>query len=239
MLELSDDTISVLLGTTATVAIVHALLGIDHSLPFIALARARRWSMRYTLGITAACGVVHVASSVVIGVFGAAAGHTLDAMAGIESARGELAAALLIGFGLTYAAWATWRLRRGHVHAHLHVHADGTVHAHPHDHHGEHLHVHDAGAGLTPWVLFVTLLLGPCEPLIPLMVVPAMSQSWFVVAGVVGVFGVLTVTTMTAAVAVGYRGIDYLPTHGVTRYADVVAGLVVAASGAGVLLLGI
>ena len=239
MLELSDATISVLLATTATVAIAHALLGIDHSVPFIALGRARRWSLRYTLGVTVVCGIVHVASSVAIGALGAAAGQTLDSMAGIESARGELAAALLLSFGLTYAAWATWRLRRGIVHSHLHAHADGTVHAHPHNHQGEHLHMHDAGTGLTPWALFVILLLGPCEPLIPLMVVPAMSQSWLVVGGVVAVFGVLTVGTMAVTVAVGYRGLDYLPLRPVMRYADLVAGLVVAASGAAVFLLGI
>ena len=237
MFDLSDATTSVLLGTTAAVAVVHALLGIDHSLPFIALGRARRWSLRYTVGITAACGLVHVGSSVAIGAVGAVAGRTLDWMASIESARAELAAGLLLGFGLAYAAWATWCLHRGVVHSHLHVHADGRVHAHPHDHRGDHLHVHDVSAGVTPWALFVVLLLGPCEPLVPLMVVPAMSHSWVAVGGVVVVFGALTIATMAAAVAVGYRGLDFVPTRSVTRYADLVAGLVVAASGAAVLLL--
>ena len=239
MFDLSNATTSVLLGTTATVAVVHALLGIDHSLPFIALARARRWSLRYTVGITVACGLVHVASSVAIGAIGAVAGRTLDWMARIESARGELAAALLIGFGLAYAARATWRLRRSVAHSHLHVHADGTVHVHPHDHRGHHLHVHEVDTGVTPWALFVILLLGPCEPLIPLMVVPAMGQSWVVVGGVVLVFGALTILTMSVAVAVGHRSLEFVPTRSVTRYADLVAGLVVAASGAAVLLLGI
>ena len=198
-----------LLSTTATVAVVHALLGIDHSLPFIALGGVRRWSLRYTVWITAACGVT---SLVAIGAVGAVAGQTFDWMAGIESARGELAAGLLLGFGLAYTARVTLRLHRGVVHSHLHVHAADTVHAHPHDHQGDYLHAHGVRVGLTQLALFVILLLGPCEPLIPLMVVPAMNHSWGVVGGIVAVFGALTVVTMAAAVAVGYRGLDFVPT---------------------------
>ena len=239
MLESLQDGTSVLLGTTAAVAIVHALLGIDHSLPFIVLGRSRGWTLGRTMGVTAVCGVGHVASSVVIGGVGAVAGATLDSLAWVESARGEVAAALLIGFGLAYAAWAMSHHVRGMRHSHVHVHADGTVHAHPHAHQGEHLHTHLVGSSLTPWALFVIFVLGPCEPLIPLMVVPAMSQSWVGVAGVVGVFAVLTVATMAATVAVGYRGLNAAAGRWLAPYADVVAGLVVAASGAAVLFLGL
>ena len=241
MFESLEATTSVLLGTTATVAVVHTILGIDHSLPFVVLARARGWTLGRTVAITALCGAGHVASSVVIGAFGAAIGATFDSLVWIESARAELAAALLIGFGLAYAAWAGWRSLRGATHSHLHAHADGTVHDHPHDHHGEHMHPHlvGVGAGLTPWALFVIFVLGPCEPLIPLMVVPAMSQSWTVVAAVVGVFGVLTVGTMVATVILGYRGLDLIGSLPIARYANLLAGLVVAASGAAVLFLGL
>ena len=239
MFESLEATTSVLLGTTATVAVVHTVLGIDHSLPFVVLARARGWTLGRTVAITALCGAGHVASSVLIGAFGAAIGATFDSLVWIESARAELAAALLIGFGLAYAAWAVWRSLRGATHSHLHAHADGTVHAHPHDHHGEHMHAHLVGAGLTPWALFVIFVLGPCEPLIPLMVVPAMSQSWTLVAAVVGVFGMLTVGTMVATVILGYRGLRFIGSLPIARYANVLAGLVVAASGAAVLFLGL
>ena len=237
MFESLEGTTSVVLGTTATVAVVHTVLGIDHSLPFVVLARARGWTLGRTVAITALCGAGHVASSVLIGAFGAAMGATFDSLVWIESARAELAAALLIGFGLAYAAWAGWRSLRGATHSHLHTHADGTVHDHPHDHHGEHTHPHLVGASLTPWALFVIFVFGPCEPLIPLMVVPAMSQSWMLVAAVVGVFGVLTVGTMVAAVIVGHRGLHRVGSRPIARYANVLAGLVVAASGAAVLFL--
>jgi nickel/cobalt exporter len=239
MLQLFENTTSVLLGTTATVAVAHTLLGIDHSLPFIVLGRSRQWSLRRTIVVTTACGIGHVASSVAIGGLGAVAGATLDSLVWVESARGQVAAALLIGFGLAYAAWAVWHLFRAVTHSRPHAHADGTVHDHVHAHHGEHLHPHGAHTSLTPWALFIIFLLGPCEPLIPLMVVPAMSGAWPVLAAVVAVFGILTVVTMSVTVAVGYRICPTVPRPGLSRAADLVAGLVVAASGAAVLFLGL
>ena len=58
---------------------------------------------------------------------------------------------------------------------------DGTVHDHTHDHHESHAHMHEAPAGrtnLTPWALFIIFVLGPCEPLIPLFVLPASRGDW-------------------------------------------------------------
>lgn len=37
------QTATLLLGATASLAVVHALLGVDHALPFVALGRARGW----------------------------------------------------------------------------------------------------------------------------------------------------------------------------------------------------
>ena len=217
MFQLVENATSVLLGTTATVAVAHTLLGIDHSLPFIVLGRSRQWSLRHTVAVTVVCGIGHVASSVAIGGIGAVAGATFDSLVYVESARGQMAAALLIAFGLAYAAWAIWNLFRG------------VTHSHPH---GKH-------TSLTPWALFIIFLLGPCEPLIPLMVVPAMSGAWPVLGAVVAIFGILTVVTMSLTVVVGYRMCPAVPRPGLTRAADLVAGLVVAASGAAVLFLGL
>ena len=213
------QTTTLLLGTAATLAIVHALLGIDHSLPFVALSRARGWTLRRTLLTTAVCGAGHVASSVVIGAAGVWLGIATDALLWLESARGELAAALLIGFGLAYAACAVWRRLRGRD--------------------GAHLHREVAGAGrVTPWALFIVFVLGPCEPLIPLMVVPGMARDWLALGAVVAVFGLLTVAVMVLAVAAACRGVELLGAGRIGRHADVAAGLVVAASGAAVLVLG-
>lgn len=215
------DATTLLLGTTASLAVVHALLGLDHSLPFVALGRARGWTLARTLLVTAVCGAGHVASSVAIGAVGVGLGIATDALLWLESARGELAAALLFGFGLAYAAWAVWRRRRGR---------DGP---HPGAEGGA------RSADVTPWALFIVFVLGPCEPLIPLMVVPGVAGDWLVVAAVVGVFGLLTVAVMLAAVVAVHRGVGLLGAGRIGRHADVAAGLVIAASGAAVLWLGL
>lgn len=211
---------TLLLGTSATLAIVHALLGLDHSLPFVALGRARGWTLTRTLLVTAVCGAGHVASSAAIGALGVGLGIAVDALLWLESARGELAAALLIGFGLAYAAWAVWRRLRGQDGAPPRAGAAG-------------------GTDVTPWALFIVFVLGPCEPLIPLMVVPGAAGDWLAAAAVVGVFGLLTVAVMLAVVAAACRGADLAGVGRIGRHADAAAGLVVAASGAAVLWLGL
>ena len=211
---------TLLLGTTASLAVVHALLGLDHSLPFVALGRARGWTLGRTLLVTAVCGAGHVASSVAIGAVGIGLGIATDALLWLESARGELAAALLFGFGLAYAAWAVWRRIRGRDRAHPAAAGAG-------------------GGDVTPWALFIVFVLGPCEPLIPLMVVPGVAGDWLVVAAVVGVFGLLTVAVMLAVVVAVHRGVGLVGASRLGRHADVAAGLVVAARGVAVLWLGL
>ena len=215
------DATTLLLGTTASLAVVHALLGLDHSLPFVALGRARGWTLARTLLVTAVCGAGHVASSVAIGAVGVGLGIATDALLWLESARGELAAALLFGFGLAYAAWAVWRRVRARGRPRPEA-AGGAI-----------------SADVTPWALFIVFVLGPCEPLIPLMVVPGVAGDWLVVAAVVGVFGLLTVAVMLAAVVAVHRGVGLIGAGRMGRHADVAAGLVVAASGAAVLWLGL
>ena len=227
---------TLLLGATASLAVVHTLLGVDHSLPFVALGRARGWTLARTLLVTAVCGVGHVASSVAIGALGVALGIATDALLWIESARGELAAALLIGFGLAYAAWAVWSRLRGRDAAHLHAATDGGMDG---GMEGVAAGATAGAARVTPWALFIVFVLGPCEPLIPLMVVPGMAGDWLAVAAVVGVFGLLTVAVMLLTVAAAYSGVGLLADSRISRHADVAAGLVVAASGAAVLWLGL
>ncbi len=216
------QTTTVLLGTAASLAIVHTLIGIDHSLPLAALGRARGWALGRTLLVTGVCGAGHVASSIVIGAAGVGLGVATDSLLRIESARGELAAALLIGFGLAYTAWALWSPRRGRQGQAADAGPRGDI------------------RGVTAWALFVVFVLGPCEPLIPLMVVPGLAGDWLAVATVAAVFGLLTIAVMLAAVAAAWYGIGLIGMprlHRGGRPAHVAAGLVVAASGAAVLWL--
>ncbi|NIR37211.1 MAG: hypothetical protein GWN73_15615, partial [Actinobacteria bacterium] len=55
-----------LLAAAVGVAVTHTALGPDHYLPFVMLARARKWSWARTLTVTGICGLGHVASSVLL-----------------------------------------------------------------------------------------------------------------------------------------------------------------------------
>ena len=186
--------LDLLLATAATIGVLHTLMGPDHYVPFVAMAGARRWSLARTLGITTLCGVGHVLGSVILGTFGIALGWAVGGLEWLEAVRGDVAAWLLLGFGLAYTAWGLRAAARNRPHTHWHSHADGTVHDHTHIHRENHAHVHGAPAvrgplrGTTPWVLFVIFIFGPCEALIPMLMVPAASGAWWGVAMVVMVF---------------------------------------------------
>jgi sulfite exporter TauE/SafE len=227
----------VLALTAASLGIVHTLLGPDHYLPFVAIGRARNWRIGRLLGVTAACGVGHVLGSVVLGAVGIAIGAAVTSLETIEAYRGDVAAWFLLSFGLLYMLWGIRKAFR-HAHAHRHAHANGTLHDHSHDHHShEHVHVHHESAtkkSITPWVLFIIFLFGPCEPLIPLLMYPAASSSVAGVVAVSAVFCLATVGTMLAVVAALHYGVSAVRMRFLERYGHALAGAVVMLSGVAV-----
>jgi len=231
-----SDTLA-LTTAAVTIGVVHTALGPDHYLPFAAMSRAGNWSLRKTLLVTLACGVGHVASSVVIGLVGLALGTMVMQLEAVESLRAGWAAWLLIGFGLAYFTWGIVQAVRNRPHTHLHMHADGTVHSHPHVHEGDHLHVHEEedAAGkrtvMTPWLLFVIFVFGPCEPLIPLLIYPAAEADPLAVLAVVLAFSLATLATMTVAVGLMTMGLQTLAVGRLHRYSHALAGLTVLVCG--------
>lgn len=229
----------VLLAATIAIAFVHTILGPDHYLPFVALGTARKWSRARLLAVTAACGAGHVLSSVALGLLGAALGFSATRFESIESARGSIAAWGLVAFGLVYMTWGVRRAARGRAHSHVHAHADGSAHVHRHDHRTEHLHPHGSARSVTPWVLFTIFLLGPCEPLIPLLMLPAMRGEWRTVWVVTAVFSLVTLATMLGAVLAIERGARHLVRGGMERWAHAIAGAAVLACGLAIQFLGL
>lgn len=246
-----------ILLTAALVGLGHTVLGPDHYVPFIAMARARGWRTRRALAITAACGVGHLTASLALGGIGVAAGLAISDVESLQAGRGRLAGWLLIGFGLAYLAWGIKRAVGRRPHCHWHAHGDGTLHQHQHVHAGAHLHAHsepdEAEPGsparhiggapsqprtrtITPWVLFTIFLFGPCEPLIPLLMYPAAIGGWWQVGLVVAVFGATTLAAMLGAVALGLAGAQRLHFARLERYGDALAGIAVTACGVAVWL---
>lgn len=228
-----------LLTTAATIGFVHTLLGPDHYLPFIVMSKSGQWSLRKTTLITLLCGLGHVLGSVVLGFVGIALGVAVTSLVGIESVRGDLAALALIAFGLGYGAWGLRQALRNKSHEHTHAHAEGLAHSHEHTHREEHTHVHGSTQKMTPWVLFTIFVLGPCEPLIPLLMYPAAQSSLAGLLLVTAVFGVVTIATMLAVVLFSVRGLAFLPMWGLSRYMHALAGGTIFLSGMAIQLLGL
>jgi nickel/cobalt exporter len=228
-------TLNILLVSAVGIGFLHTLIGVDHSLPFIVLGRAHGWSLRRVLGVTALCGLGHVLSSVVLGIVGVTLGWAVADLEWIDGGRGNLAAWLLIVLGLAYAGWSFARQRRSQ--RHLHRHADGTVHAHEYP--GAHSHGSVSPATVTAWGLFVVFVLGPCEPLIPMLMVPAVDVGVAAITLVVLAFGLTTIGTMLLMVTVGYLGLSLPVFRRCEAHAHTIAGLAIAGSGLAIELLGI
>lgn len=233
--------ISALAVTAVSIGFFHTLFGPDHYLPFVVMSKSGNWSSRKTMWITFLCGVGHVLSSVVLGFAGVAFGIALNKLVHIESVRGNLAAWALIAFGLVYMVWGIRRAFRNRPHRHLHVHPDGSYHTHQHTHHDEHLHVHieEKKPKLTPWVLFTIFVLGPCEPLIPLLMYPAAQGSYFELMVVTGLFGTVTIGTMMTVVWVSLKGLSLLPMAWLERYMHALAGGTILLCGLAIQFLGL
>jgi nickel/cobalt transporter (NicO) family protein len=233
--------LQLLIATAFWIGLIHTLAGPDHYLPFVVMGRARRWSTARTLAITLACGVAHVGSSVVLGLLGIALGVAVSRLQSVESVRGDIAAWLLIGFGLAYTVWGLRRAFRGGPHTHTHLHDDGQAHVHEHNHESGHVHVHEEGGApsLTPWVLFTVFVLGPCEPLIPLLMYPAVSHSAWGLGLVTAVFGVTTIGTMLVIVRLSLAGIRLLPMRQLERFSHALAGAAIAVTGLAIRFLGL
>lgn len=97
--------LTALVGLAAGIGLGHTLLGPDHYLPFVMMSWARKWSTTKTAMITFLCGLGHIASSVVLGLVGVSMGVALNKLKFAESFRGNMAAWLLIAFGLAYLIW--------------------------------------------------------------------------------------------------------------------------------------
>lgn len=236
--------ILLLCGTAAAIAFVHTLLGPDHYLPFVALAKSREWSLGKALRTTLLCGSGHIVGSVVLGFIGIYASIQLNALEWIEGWRGDIAAWALVSFGLVYMAWGLRRGYRSKTHTHWHSH-DGVRHSHLHTHETSHAHAHsgedtnDNRRSVAGWAIFIVFVLGPCEPLIPLLMFPAAKESVTGLVAVTAVFALVTVLTMLAAVAVSVWSLKSVRMPKMERFSDAIAGGTITMCGLSIAVLGL
>jgi sulfite exporter TauE/SafE len=223
-----------------TIAFFHTVTGPDHYLPFIMIAKTRQWSFRKTFLLTLGCGTAHVISSILIGMVGIAFGVVLNKLEWLEGVRGSLAAWVLIAFGLVYMVWGIKHALRNRPHEHRHEHEDGNLHSHTHRHHHSHSHLHlNKKSNITPWSLFIIFVLGPCEPLIPLLMAPASQGSYMLTVWVGVIFSIVTIGTMLGIVTFSYFGLKNFSFKRMERYSHALAGGSIFCCGLAIQFLGL
>jgi hypothetical protein len=228
--------LNLLLTTAVAIACLHTLTGPDHYLPFIALGKSRGWSLPKTLFWTIVCGCGHVWSSVLLGLGGAAIGWSMSGIKGLENIRGGIAGWAMLGFGLVYGVWGLVRARRHRLHKHFDIDEDGSVYVYEHKH-GQPVRPQDRHK-VTPWVLFIVFILGPCEPMIPLLFFPVAKASWRGMLALILVYTLFTLATMVAMVLAGYYGLHFLKMEKWERYVHALGGLTLLLCGTGMVVLG-
>ncbi len=201
---------NLLLLSTISIAFLHSLAP-DHWIPFVMIKKTQNWSKKKTFFVVLTSAIGHVGSSILLGGIGIALGFASSILQGVESTRGEIGLYLLIGFGIAYTLW-------------------GLKHA-------KSLHTHSLNKkAVTLWALFAIFVLGPCEPLIPLMFL----ASSFDISGIIIIsltFALITIFMMELQVFLGVFGIELVKHKIVEKYSHTFAGIVIAFTGILLLLI--
>lgn len=207
-----------LIAIAALTGVIHTLMGPDHYLPFIALAKAQSWSRNKTIWITSLCGLGHILSSVVIGYLALGFRMSLNSLHVINSYRSDFAAWALIAFGCAYFVWSLKRLYKGKEQA-----SDFST-----------------GGKFNPILLglFIIFIVGPCEPLFFLMTYPSLIHNPLAVVLLIGVFGLATIMTMLTAVLGASFELSPARNKRQPEFSYMVLGLVLIFCGFGIKFLG-
>ena len=205
----------VLIASTLSIAFLHSLAP-DHWMPFAVIGKAKKWSNLKLLLVTFISGIGHVGSSIVIGSIGILLGFSLSSLKTAESHRGQIGIWLLIGFGVAYTIWG---IKKAREYKHEHMDAK-TINS----------------KTVTLWTLFAVFVLGPCEPLIPLMFL-ATNYGWYGIFMTSLVFSVVTIFMMLTQSLLAYFGIQLIKHEIADKYSHAFAGLVIVLTGGFIMLI--
>jgi hypothetical protein len=211
------NSIWVLLISTVSIAFIHALAP-DHWMPFAAIGKAQKWSKLKLLWVTFISGLGHVGISIVFSVIGILLGFSLSKLKSIEGHRGEIALWLLIGFGIAYMLWGIKKAK------------------------DEKRKIIDEeklkAKTVAVWTIFAIIILGPCEPLVPLVFL-GYNYGYSGVILVSVIFSIVTIMMMLSQSLLAFMGIQLIKNDIAERYSHALAGLVIALTGVFVMALGI
>ena len=99
-----SDTL-IITSSAASLGFFHTILGPDHYLPFVAMARTNGWNGYKTAGYVALCGLSHVLGTILIGLLALGLGFALFKIENFQSIRGNFAGWFLLFIGAIYFIW--------------------------------------------------------------------------------------------------------------------------------------
>ncbi|MBT3888478.1 MAG: hypothetical protein HOF66_04265 [Nitrosomonadaceae bacterium] len=231
---MTSELITLILSTVA-ISCLHTATGPDHYLPFIVLSRSQKWSITKTITITVACGFGHILSSVAVGMVGVFLGWQLSNLDWFEEYRGNIAAWCLLGFGVAYLLYGLWKAGKNKPHKHFDV-MNEDVYVYEHNH--SDTVAPKSRVKVTPLVLFAIFVMGPTEPLLPLLFYSGVQRSYLEIIVLISVFAICTVLTMLTMVLLGLYGYSFYDTEKLEKYIHAIGGLVISTCGVGMLFLG-
>lgn len=212
-----NKSIWLLLTSTLIIAFLHALAP-DHWMPFAAIGKAQKWSKLKLLWITFIAGIGHVGISIVFSIIGLFLGFSLSALKGIEGRYAQISLWLLIGFGMAYMIWGLKKAKDAHYHGMDEKKLNTKA--------------------VAMWTTFAVVVLGPCEPLIPLVFL-SYRYGYAGVIAVSIVFSAVTLMMMLLQSLLAFRGIELVKSDIVERYSHAFAGLIIVLTGIFIMVLGV
>ncbi len=208
-----SQSLVLLMSTAALLGAGHTIIAPHHYLPFAAVGKSAGWSNAKTLFVTLLCGFGHLASSLVFAGIAVALTFGAASVEYFQHFRGDIAQFVFLGFALAYTIFG---LKRG-----LRSDADAACSCH--------CHAEDKiKNAATLGALFLIFLIGPCDVLIPLVILPALSFDWWGVLLVACVFSLATIASMLLMVAVILYGLKFVPFRGgkLERWSSFITGAV-------------
>ena len=211
-------------SSAASVGFIHTILGPDHYLPLVAMAKTNGWSGPKTATYTAFCGFSHVLGTILVGSLVFLLGLAFFSIETVQSFRGNFAGWFLLLFGAIYFAWGTrWAIRRSRLNKVAKQMESQTT----------------SFSRCTPFALFIFFILGPCEPLIPLMSLDSSNSEILSSLLVVSAFCGTTILTMLFCVMFFYYGISRFSLFmKFENYMHAVTGLIIFLCGSAIQFLG-
>ena len=214
----------IIAASAASVGFFHTILGPDHYLPLVAMAKTNGWSGTKTASYTAFCGISHVLGTILVGSLVFLLGLAFFNIETLQSVRGDFAGWFLLLFGAVYFALGVkWVSRKKKMKE------EGVVDRMQ----------GSAFSRCTPFALFIFFILGPCEPLIPLMSLGAESTGIVSPLLVISAFCGTTILTMLFCVMFFYYGISHFSFFmKFENYMHAVTGLIIFLCGSAIQFLG-